>query len=89
MGALIPLAAVYVIVAFTASDPLLRIVLRCLPVLPAAVWTLWLDPSRPLDDRPPAIRLAVRLALLLLLMALTIVLLGVGLNWLYDPRRVV
>jgi hypothetical protein len=89
LAALIPVAAIYVIVAFTAPNPLLRIILRCLPVVPAAVWTLWFDPSRPLKRRPLPFRLAARIGLLVLIMALTVALLGLGLNWIYDPARVI
>jgi drug/metabolite transporter (DMT)-like permease len=86
---LIPVAGIYVIEAFTASSPLLRIVLRCAPALPVAIWTLWFDRSRPFQRRPPAIRLSGRLALLVLVMAFAVALLGLGLNWLYDPNRVI
>jgi hypothetical protein len=86
---LIPVAAVYVIEAFTAPNPLVRIVLRSLPVLPVAVWTLWFDRSRPFEGRPAAIRLSGRLAVLLLVMGFAIVVLGIALNWLYDPNRVI
>jgi hypothetical protein len=93
MGALaiptIALATVYVIAAFTAPDPMLRIALRSLPFLPVAAWTLWLDRSRPLEHQPPLVRLVGRVVLLLAVMALVIVVLGLGLNWLYDPQRVV
>jgi hypothetical protein len=93
MGALvipaIAVATLYVIEAFTASSPLLRIVLRSAPVLPVAIWTLWFDRSRPFARRPPAIRLSGRLALLVLVMAFAVALLGLGLNWLYDPNRVI
>ena len=86
---LIPVAAVYVIEAFTAPSPLLRIVLRSAPVLPVAVWTLWFDRSRPFERQAPAIRLSGRLALLVLVMFFAVALLGLGLNWLYDPKRVI
>ena len=86
---LIPVAAVYVIEAFTAPSPVLRIVLRSLPVLPVAIWTLWFDRSRPFRRRPPAVRLGARLALLLLVLAFAVMILGIGLNWLYDPSRVI
>jgi hypothetical protein len=86
---LIPIAGFYVIEAFIAPSPLVRIVLRSLPVLPVAIWTLWLDRSRPFVRQPPAIRLAGRVALLLVVMAFAIALLGIGLNWLYDPDRVI
>jgi hypothetical protein len=93
MGALaiptIALATLYVIAAFVAPDPILRILLRSLPFLPVAVWTLWFDRSRPLEHQSPLVRLGGRALLLLAVMALVIVVLGLGLNWLYDPQRVV
>ena len=85
----IPLAALYVIEAFIAPNPLVRIVLRTLPMLPVALWTLWFDRSRPFERQSPAIRLGARLALLILVMAFAVALLGIGLNWLYDPNRVI
>jgi hypothetical protein len=84
---LIPVAGFYVIEAFVAPNPLVRIVLRSLPVLPVALWTLWFDRSRPLERQPPAFRLAGRVALLFVVMAFAVALLGIGLNWLYDPGR--
>jgi len=86
---LIPLAGFYVIEAFIAPNPLVRIVLRSLPVLPAAIWTLWFDRSRPFKRRRPGIRLAGRVALLLVVMAFAIAVLGIGLNWLFDPNLVI
>jgi hypothetical protein len=86
---LVPIAGVYVIEAFIAPSPLLRIVLRSLPVLPVAIWTLWVDRSRPFQRRPAAIRLSGRLVLLLLVMAFAVAILGIGLNWLYDPNRLI
>jgi hypothetical protein len=62
-------------------------VLRSLPVLPVAIWTLWFDRSRPFERHAPAIRWAGRAALLLVVMAFAVALLGIGLNWLYDPGR--
>jgi hypothetical protein len=85
----ITVATLYVIEAFTASSPVLRIVLRSLPVLPVAIWTLWFDRSRPFRRLPPAIQLIARIALLVLVMAFAVGLLGVFLNWLYDPSRVI
>ena len=87
--AAIALATLYVIEAFTASNPTVRIVLRSIPVLPVAIWTLWFDRSRPFERRGPAIRLAGRVALLFVVMAFAVALLGLGLNWLYDPNRVI
>jgi hypothetical protein len=86
---LVPLACLYVIAAFIAPDPLLRILLRCVPVLPVGVWTLWFDRSRPFSRQPAAIQWAGRVALLLVVMAFAVALLGLGLNFLYDPNRVI
>ena len=83
----IPLAALYVIEAFTASSPVLRILLRSLPVLPVAIWTLWFEKSRPLEGQRPPIRMAGRIVLLALVLAFAVAILGIGLNWLYDPSR--
>jgi hypothetical protein len=85
---LIALAGFYVIEAFIAPNPLLRIVLRSLPVLPVAIWTLWFDRSRPFERQRPAVRVAGRILLLVLVVAFAVAILGVGLNWLYDPNRV-
>jgi hypothetical protein len=89
LAILIPVAGVYVIEAFTAPIPLLRIALRSAPVLPVAIWTLWFDRSRPFERRPPAVRLTGRLALLVLVMLFAVAVLGIALNWLYDPSRVI
>ena len=86
---LIPVVGFYVIEAFTAPSPLLRIVLRSAPVLPVAIWTLWFDRSRPFKQRPLTVRLSARLVLLVLVLAFAVALLGFGLNWLYDPNRVI
>jgi drug/metabolite transporter (DMT)-like permease len=85
---LIPLAGFYVIEAFVAPNPMVRIVLRSLPVLPVAIWTLWYEKSRPLERQRPAVRVAGRILLLALVMAFAVAVLGIGLNWLYDPTRV-
>ena len=86
---LIPIAGFYVIEAFIAPSPLVRIVLRSLPVIPVAIWTLWFDRSRPFEGQAPPLRLAGRLALLIVATAFAVALLGIGLNWLYDPDRVI
>ena len=86
---LIAIAGFYVIEAFVAPNPLLRIVLRSVPVLPVAIWTLWYDKSRPFERAQPMIRVAGRIALLLLVMVFAVAILGIGLNWLYDPNRVI
>ena len=75
--------------AFVAPNPLVRIALRTIPVVPVAVWTIWLDPLRPFERRTPAIRIGARVAMLVLVTAVAIALLGIGLNWLYDPERVI
>src|SRR5213080_91384 len=86
---LIPIAGFYVIEAFLAPNPLLRIELRSLPVLPVAIWTLWFEKSRPLERRRLVIRVVGRIVLLVLVMAFAVAILGIGLNWLYDPNRVI
>jgi len=85
----LPIATAYVIAAFIAPNPLVRIVLRSLPVLPLGIWTLWYEQSRPLERQPPMIRVAGRIVLLVLVMAFAVAVLGIGLNWLYDPERVI
>ncbi len=85
---LIPLAGFYVIEAFVAPNPLVRLVLRSLPVLPVAIWTLWYEKSRPFEEQQPMIRFAGRMLLLVLVMVFAVAILGIGLNWLYDPTRV-
>jgi hypothetical protein len=82
-------AGFYVIEAFIAPSPLVRIVLRSLPVLPVAIWTLWYEKSRPFVRQRPLIRVAGRILLLVLVMAFAVAVLGIGLNWLYDPNRVI
>ena len=86
---LIPVAFVYVVEALTAPSPPLRVVLRCAPVLPVAIWLLWFDRSRPFKARPFPVQQGGRIALLLLIMAFAVALLGIGLNWIYDPNRVI
>ena len=85
---LVALGAIYLIAAFSAPNPWLRILLRCLPVLPVAIWTIWFDPARPLDRASPKARFGARLVLLVAVMLFSLLLLGIGLNWLYDPSRV-
>ncbi|TMG33634.1 MAG: hypothetical protein E6H93_00095 [Chloroflexi bacterium] len=86
--ATIALAAFYVIEAFTAPNPLVRVGLRSLPVLPVAIWTLWYEKSRPFERQSLTVRVAGRVVLLALVMAFAVAILGIGLNWLYDPHRV-
>src|ERR1700737_242535 len=82
---LIALAGLYVVEAFAAPNPLVRIVLRTLPVLPVAVWTLWFDRSRPFEHQTEAIRMVARVALLVRVRGVAAALLGFGLTWLSSP----
>gem|GEM_PF-4651512 len=75
--------------SFVYPNPVTRIVLRTAPVLPAAIWTLWFDRSRPFESWPQPIRIGSRVLLLLAIMAFAIALLGLFINWLYDPSRIV
>ena len=84
-----PVAAFYVIESFINPSPVVRVVLRSAPVLPAAVWTLWFDRSRAFQSWPQPIRGGIRVLLLLAIMAFAIALLGLFINWLYDPSRIV
>lgn len=86
---LIAAAGFYVIQAFFAPSPLVRIVLRTIPVLPVAIWALWYEKSRPFERQRPVIRIAGRILLLLLTLAFAVAVLGIGLNWIYDPSRVI
>ena len=89
MALLIALAGIYVVYAFIAPSPLLRILIRSAPFLPLAVWTLWFDAKRPLEGTRAPVRIAGRMLLLVMVMSLVVLVLGIGLNWLYDPNRVV
>lgn len=82
-----PVAFVYVYLSFTHPSPIVRIALRSLPFLPLAVWTLWFDGQRPFEGYSRPWRLGARVITLLGLMAVTVGVLGVALNWLYDPTR--
>jgi hypothetical protein len=84
---LTPLAALYVYQAFANPSPELRILLRCLPVAPVAVWVLWFDRSRPFESARPWLKLLGRLVALAAVLGFAVLLLGFGLNWLYDPTR--
>src|ERR1700694_802741 len=74
----ITLAAVYVIEAFTYPNPIVRIVLRSVPVLPIAIWTLWFDRARPFERQGPAIRQIGRVALLVVAVTFAVAVLGIG-----------
>jgi len=86
---LAPLAAVYVYLAFFFPQPDVRIVLRSVPVMPFAIWAVFLDPRRPLRTAPPARRLVGQAVLLVATLVFAVLVLGLGLNWIFDPARVV
>jgi hypothetical protein len=86
---LAPLAAGYVYLAFFLPQPDVRIVLRTLPVVPFAIWAVFLDPRRPLRTAPPARRLVGQAVLLVATVLFAVLVLGLGLNWIFDPARVV
>ncbi|HYM50543.1 MAG TPA: hypothetical protein VET65_08200 [Candidatus Limnocylindrales bacterium] len=86
--ALTPVAGLYVFLSFTHPDPGARILLRALPILPMAVWTLWFDAARPWRSAPLGLRIGARLLALLGIMTIAVGLLGLGLNWIYDPSRI-
>ena len=75
--------------SFINPSPVLRIVLRTAPALPAAIWTLWFDRSRPLSASAMPWRTIGRLIVLLAIMAFAVAILGFGINWPYDPTRIV
>jgi hypothetical protein len=81
---LVPVGAFYVIEAFIAPNPLVRIVLRTVPVLPVAIWTLWYEKSRPFEGQQPMLRAAGRILILVLVMGFAVLVLGIGLNWVYN-----
>jgi hypothetical protein len=87
--ALAPVAAAYVYVAFFFPQPDVRIVLRSAPVVPFAIWAVFLDPRRPLRTAPPARRLVGQAVLLVATLLFAVLVLGLGLNWIFDPSRVV
>src|SRR3984893_12059936 len=76
---LIAVAGFYVIQAFFAPSPVVRIVLRTIPVLPVAIWALWYEKSRPFERQRPLIRTTGRILLLLLAMAFAAAVLRPGL----------
>jgi len=86
---LAPLAAAYVYAAFFFPQPDVRIVLRTAPVVPFAIWAVFVDPRRPLRTAPPARRLVGQVLLLMATVLFAVLVLGLGLNWIFDPARVV
>ncbi len=83
------MAAAYVYVAFFFPQPEVRIVLRSVPVMPFAIWAVFLDPRRPLRSAPPARRVVGQALLLVATVLFAVLVLGLGLNWIFDPTRVV
>jgi hypothetical protein len=80
--------SLYLYEAFLGLSPSIRVALRTLPILPVAIWTLWFDAARPLKTAPEPVRILGRVFLLLAVMGLALLVLGIGLNQLYDPGRV-
>ena len=83
------LASLYLYEAFLSPSPTLRVALRTIPILPLAIWTLWFDAARPFRAAAGPVRLVGRVFLLLAVVTLALLLLGLGLNQLYDPGRVI
>ena len=93
---LIPVALVgavfgslYLYQAFFSPSPDVRVALRTIPILPLAIWTLWFDAGRPYQTAAGPVRIVGRVLLLLAVMTFALLLLGLGLNQLYDPSRVI
>jgi len=84
-----PVAVACVYVAFFFPHPDVRIVLRSAPVVPFAIWAVFLDPRRPLRTAPAALRLVGQAVLLVATLLFAVLVLGLGLNWVFDPARVV
>ena len=83
-----PIAAAYLYEAFTLPQPDIRIVLRTMPVVPLAVWAVFFDARRPFQNAPTGVRFIGRSLLLVLTVAFALLVLGLGLNWVFDPRRI-
>jgi hypothetical protein len=84
-----PMAAAYIYLAFFFPQPDVRIALRTVPVVPFAIWAIYLDPRRPLRTAPAALRLVGQAVLLAATLLFAVLVLGLGLNWIFDPRRVI
>jgi len=82
------MAAAYVYVAFTFAQPDVRIVLRTMPIVPLAVWAVFFDARRPFQRAPTGVQFMGRSLLLVLTLAFALLVLGLGLNWVFDPRRI-
>ncbi len=82
------LGSLYLYEAFLGQSPAVRVALRTIPILPLAIWTLWFDAARPFRRATGPVRIVGRVFLLLAVMTFALLLLGLGLNQLYDPGRV-
>ena len=83
------LGSLYLYEAFLSPSPALRVALRTIPILPLAIWTLWFDAARPFRTAAGPMRVLGRVFLLIAVMTFALLLLGLGLNQLYDPARVI
>ncbi len=83
----VPLSLWYLSQAFLHPSLWVRVAFRSLPVLPLAIWAIYLDPTRPLEQRSPMVRAIGRAVMLLAAMAFAVVVLGFLLDWLYDLRH--
>lgn len=82
------IGSLYLYEAFLNPNPSLRVMLRTLPILPLAIWTLWFDGARPFKTAAGPLRTTGRVLLLVAVMGFALLFLGLGLNRLYDPSRV-
>jgi hypothetical protein len=85
---LAPVATAYVYAAFLLPQPNVGIVLRTLPVVPFAIWVTFYDRNPPWQKAPKVLQLAGRLVLLIGTVAFAALVLGFGLNWVFDANRV-
>jgi len=85
---LLPVATWYVYESFLFPEPAARILLRTLPVLPFATWTIFFDASRPLKYASGLAGVLGRALLLAMTIAFAALVLGLGINWVYDPSHV-
>ena len=74
--------------SFFFTDPGLRILLRTIPVLPFATWTIFFDAKRPLRKVSGVVGVCSRVLLVAATMAFAALVLGLALNWVYDPNHV-
>ncbi len=82
-----PILAGYLYQTLVNSNPAIRIGLRTLPILPLALWVIFFDGSRPLRQASFPLRAAGRMVNLAGSMAFAFLVLGLGLNWRFEPKR--